>query len=466
MRPKDSSRPHSEDNAEMTEVQMLRTHPLDFLKERVRGYVAILLLLLLPLLPVQGQVSDGSEDVEVSVLTCSPGQEVYSLYGHTAIRVRNRLTGKDEVYNYGVFDFNSDFFIWNFVLGKTDYLCVSIPWEYFQLEYRHRGSSITAQVLRLTPEETTAICNALAENVKPQNAVYRYNYLTNNCTTRVMDLVEACVQGQVVYSWHEEPLTYRQLIHKYTENHLWAREGNDVLLGADVDTILCHRATCFLPEYYMDALAGAQVRNEFKDTRPLVAETITLLHARAASSVSPENRFPLTPMQLGWGIFAFFLIVFALEAYTHRVCWPLDLLIMLAHGLAGCMILFVFLFSEHPTLDSNWLVGILNPIPLLLLPSVAKAAWHGRPSIWHPLMAVWMALYLLFMPWIPQHMCSMTVPLVLTLLVRQIPYIMLFGIVPQKAAKHSEAPKTAPTSKSTTSSKSNSKSTSTSKHSK
>lgn len=361
------------------------------------------------------------ENTEVSVLTCSPGDEVYSLYGHTAIRVRNG--NADLVFNYGVFDFNTDYFIWKFVLGQTDYMCAAVPWKYFVREYEERGSSVTAQVLNLTEVEAEAIRMRLMDNIRPQNRVYRYNYLTNNCTTKVMDLVEECVDGSLVYSWHEEPVTYRQLLHRYTELHPWAREGNDLLLGAEVDTLLSHRATCFLPEYYMDALSAAVVRNDFQDTRKLVSRTDTLVGARKISERTSQE-FPFTPMQLGWGVFAIGFLVMCLELWTHRMFWPLDILLMLAHGLAGCLILFVFLFSEHPTLDSNWLVGILNPIPLILLPSVTKAAWYHRTSLWHHFMAVWMALYLLFMPWMPQQMCVLALPLTATLLTRQISYIL------------------------------------------
>ncbi len=406
--------------------------------------ILLLLSLILVLLPVKVQGAGGN--VEVSVLTCSPGGEVYSLYGHTAIRVRTADDGTDLVFNYGVFDFDTRFFLWKFVLGHTDYMCAVVPWEYFVREYEARGSSVTAQVLNLTDSEAWAVRARLMDNIKPQNRVYRYNYLTNNCTTKVMDLVESCIEGTVVYSWHEEPLTYRGMIHQYTASHLWAREGNDLLLGSDVDTLLSHRAACFLPEYYMDALSEAAVRNDFQDTRKLLRETVTLVEARAPRAVA-DRGFPLTPMQLGWGIFGAGLLLMVLEMLLHRMFWMLDVVIMLLHGLAGCLILFVFLFSAHPTLDSNWLVGILNPVPLFLLPAVTKAAWHGRFTIWHHLMAVWMALYILFMPWMPQQMCTLALPLTATLLSRQVSYTLYYGRSAAPAAAPREEEEETPAAK-------------------
>lgn len=367
-----------------------------------------------------------SPEIEVSVLTCSPGQQVYSLYGHTAIRVTDRRADTDLVFNYGVFDFNSEYFLWRFVLGRTDYICMAAPWEYFVREYEDRGSSVVAQVLNLTPEEALKVRDYLYNNIREENRVYRYNFLTNNCTTRVMDCLDSCVEGQIVYSWQEEHKTYRSILHEYTQKFPWAQEGNDALLGANVDTLLCYRATCFIPEYYMHALSQAVVRNEFRDTRQLVRETLTLVEARP-SAVKEMPGFPLTPLEAGWVIFVIALVIMLLEFLTRKMFWPLDVVLLLLHGLAGCLILFVFLFSSHPALDSNWLVGVLNPLPLIALPFVTKAAWHDRSTLWHYFMVVWLAVFMLFMPWMPQHMCVLAVPVIATLLSRHISYILHYG---------------------------------------
>jgi hypothetical protein len=351
---------------------------------------------------------------------------VYSLYGHTAIRVQDMDRGTDHVFNYGVFDFNTEHFVWRFVLGETDYICMVSPWEYFVREYELRGSSVVSQVLNLTDAEAMRISEYLYRNIRKENCVYRYNFLTNNCTTRVMDCVESCIGGNVVYSWKEDPLTYRQILHEYTSVSPWNQAGNDLLLGADVDTVLSHRATCFIPEYYMTALEGSVVRNEFQDTRKLVLETQTIVPSNQAA-VKKQTVFPLTPAELGWVAFAISLVVMLMEFMTRRMFWLLDVLLMLLHGLAGCVILFVFLFSSHPTLDSNWLVCVLNPLPLIALPFVVKAAWNDSRTLWHHLMAVWLASFLLFLPWIPQQMSVLVVPMLLTLLCRQVSYIFHYG---------------------------------------
>lgn len=367
--------------------------------------------------------AEESGKIEVSVLTCSPGQEVYSLYGHTAIRVQDGEDGTDLVFNYGIFDFNSEHFVWRFVLGRTDYMCMAMPYANFIREYSERGSNVVAQTLALTDDEALKVRDYLRRNILKENRVYRYNYLTNNCTTRVMDCIDACVEGTLVYSREGGSRTYRQIMHEYTASYPWVQDGEDLLLGSNVDTLLSPRATCFVPEYYFKALSGAVVRKEFEDTRCLVRETVDVVVASPVRTHAGEE-FPLSPTEFGWLCFGVGIFIMCAEYFSRRMFWLLDVVLMLAHGLAGSLILFMFLFSEHPTLDSNWLVAVLNPLPLVALPFVVKAAWNERRTLWHHFMAVWLAVFLLFIPWMPQQMGMLVVPVLATLLVRQVSYLL------------------------------------------
>ena len=109
------------------------------------------------------------DSIRASLITCSPGQEVYSLYGHTALRLQNYTTGEDLVFNYGMFSFKQSHFIWRFVRGQCDYMVAPIPWQYFTREYEQRGSSITEQVLNLTQEEANRMYQKMLEECKPEN---------------------------------------------------------------------------------------------------------------------------------------------------------------------------------------------------------------------------------------------------------------------------------------------------------
>ena len=371
-------------------------------------------------------VAQSPSHTEVSVITCSPGDEVYSLYGHTAIRLRDEARGLDIAVNYGVFDFNTDHFAWKFVLGETDYMCMAVPWHFFIDEYRQRGSSVKAQVLNLTEEETDSLVRYLDWNLKPENCIYRYNYLTDNCTLRVMDCVERAIKGRIVYSWDTDRLTYRDIIHDYTNGSPWAQVGNDILLGCDVDTILSSRAKCFVPDYYSSALNGALIRDLVADTRPMVRRTEMLLEASVPAGAQQDS-FPVAPVIAVWGLFAVLCLIALIEYRTGYMLWPLDFVLLTAHGVAGAILLFVFFFSQHPALDTNWQVWLLNPLPLLAMPFVVRDAWKRQCCIWHYILAAMILSFLVFTPWIPQKYSVITIPLALALVTRPVSYIIRYG---------------------------------------
>ena len=156
--------------------------------------------------------SQTSDSIEVSLLTCAPGTEVYSLYGHTAIRYHDLRTGEDLAFNYGVFNFKKPFFSLRFLFGLTDYELGVCPYRYFAEEYRRRGSQVTEQVINMTTDEKAALYKALAENYKPENREYRYNCLYDNCTTRARDMIVGNIRGKVRYISGEQKQTFREIL--------------------------------------------------------------------------------------------------------------------------------------------------------------------------------------------------------------------------------------------------------------
>ena len=150
-------------------------------------YIIILIFDTLSLLPAYSMHNDS---IQFSLLTCSPGTEIYSLFGHTAIRYRNFTQNRDLVFNYGMFSFSTPNFIYRFVKGETDYQLGINTFESFETEYYFRGSKVYQQVLNLTDAEKLELEKLLFENYRPENRVYRYNYFYDNCTTRARDQIE------------------------------------------------------------------------------------------------------------------------------------------------------------------------------------------------------------------------------------------------------------------------------------
>lgn len=338
--------------------------------------------------------SGARAEMKISVLTCSPGEEVYALYGHTALRCRDISTGKDEVYNYGIFDFNAPNFMWRFILGETDYMVGRVSYRDFVPEYEMRGSGIVEQVLNLTEEEAWRLYSLLQDNMKPENRVYRYRYLDCNCTTKARDKVLEALKGSGTVTYKGKPVTagtYRNALNAPIESNPWYTFGINLLLGADVDKTPSREQMQFLPENFMNDLAGAYIVSPDGTERKLVAETNILLQGKKKSAAR-NNFTPFNTMML---LLLCTFIAMLCELRKRKTYWGVDIALMLLQGLPGLLLLFMALFSQHPAVGNNWLLLLLNPLALVLLPMlVCRIRKHGDMRIaW--VQVAFVALFLL-----------------------------------------------------------------------
>ena len=329
-------------------------------------------------MPVEAQGKTDSmetmDSVEVSLLTCSPHEEIYSLYGHTAIRYHDMRTGEDWAFNYGVFNFNKPFFVLRFALGITDYELGVIPFDIFKQEYIKFGSQVTEQVINMNAKEKHKIYDALKENYLPQNKIYRYNYYYDNCTTRARDMIERCLDGKVEYTARKNYTpSYREMIHEHTKGHPWAEFSNDLCLGfkSDIKTNLHQQQ--FLPENLMHDFDHAKIYSNGV-FRPLVKEKRVVVEP--GLQIIAEG-FPLTPMQCACILLCVSLLIIGFEYKKKKTCKVWDVFLMTINGLAGIIILALF-FSEHPTTSTNLQILLISPLPLFFLPSVIR----GRKTIY------------------------------------------------------------------------------------
>ena len=322
----------------------------------------------------QGPGSD-TDSIEVSLLTCAPGNELYSLYGHTALRYHDLRTGEDWAFNYGVFNFKKPHFALRFVFGLTDYELGVIPYDVFQKEYAREGRAVTEQVINLSESEKERLFVALADNSRPANKTYRYNFYYDNCTSRARDMIERCIDGTIEYPQHagSERVTYRQMVHEKTAGHPWAAFGDDICLGAKSDIAVDSRAQQFLPDNLMRDFAKAMIVAD-EARRPLVKCTRVAVDATLPPA---ESSFPLRPWQCATILLAASLAIAAIEMKRQKAVKAWDILLLTCISAAGTVIV-ALLFSQHPTTSTNLQVLLLNPLPLFFLPSLAK----GRLAYW------------------------------------------------------------------------------------
>ena len=373
-----------------------------------------------------GSVSDS---VRVSLLTCAPGSEIYSLFGHTALRYENPAKGEDWVFNYGLFSFDTPNFVYRFVKGETDYQLGVIPYRYFEGEYAMRGSSVYQQELNLTDKEKENVIRLLRENYLPANRVYRYNYFYDNCTTRARDKVEQGIEGKVVYPESEKMCSFRSIVREYTAGHEWSAFGIDLCLGSEADESIDERKQMFSPFYMLEYARGAMIHRA--DTIvPFVKEEKLLLDFSSKDEGVFEKDEDISlpspwACALIWWVLTF--VVTALGIKNGKVYWLWDILLFGAQGLAGCIIAFLFFFSIHPTVGSNWLLMILNPLPLLYMPFMIYKAIKGKTDVFHVINTMVLLLFIILMPIVQQKFNVTVLPLALNLLTCSVGHLIIYN---------------------------------------
>jgi hypothetical protein len=339
------------------------------------SFVYILVSMLVCFTPAKAQLSETtpSDSIEISLLTCTPGPVAYSMYGHSALRVNNYTDELDLVFNYGVFDYNEDNFVFKFLKGETDYLLGAEYTHGFFDRYKEEGAGVLEQVLNLTREECNNLNALLMENLEPDNRVYRYNWLYNNCTTRAQDMIEKSIQGTVRYLAADREQTARAILHEFNKVDRWMEFGENFILGYELDRQLTKRQQMFIPSLFAAEVDSAVIVRHDGTTVPLVRETRHPI----------ERTSEVRPPQFDWPMLTFVLLFVAyavagiFELRRVKTFVWIDMVMSVLVGLAGLLITFLFFFSEHAGVDSNILIIIINPLTFAFIPFLLRR--HTQP---------------------------------------------------------------------------------------
>lgn len=325
------------------------------LKRSIHIFVALLLALTAQ---ATSLLSDSSA---VYLLTCSPGEALYERYGHTALLVQDPVMGIDEVYNYGIFDFETEHFYWRFVRGETYYQLGRQHTGSFVRTYTYGNRRVNIQQLNLTLDQREALYRALLTNYLPENRVYLYNFVFDNCATRPFLLLMRVIGGNdstAVSSAFTGAtgMTYRTFIRHYTPQGSWGDLGINLIFGPRADKQMTDAERLFLPEEVMWYLHEAR----FADGTPLV---------------SAENIRPFEVEHIPWyktwyfGLSLLFVALVVLSYYDrrrHRRTRWVDYILYGVYALLLVLVIFLTFFSVHP------LVGFGSY--LLIIPSLHLCA--------------------------------------------------------------------------------------------
>ncbi len=296
--------------------------------------------------------------LQISLLTATPGEELYSTFGHSALRVTDSMQGTDIIFNYGTFDFDDPDFYSKFVRGKLLYFVSVDDFENFIYQYQYEKRGITEQVLNLTCNEKNKLYNALIENSKEENKYYKYDFVYDNCTTRLRDIVENESDEKLVTKNIRpfEGVSFRNLIHEYLDrgNQYWSKFGIDMVLGMPLDKELTNKEAMFLPDYLLYAFDSTT-----KDGKPLVQQKKELL----PPLIDYENKAIFTPLVVFTILMLFVLIAsFMANKKIQSALTIFDFIFFLLCGLIGLLILFMWFGTEHQTAKNNFNIWWALPL--------------------------------------------------------------------------------------------------------
>lgn len=365
-----------------------------------------------------------TDTISVSLLTATPGKQIYERFGHTGIRIHVPSKKFDGVYHYGLFSFSDPNFEYRFMKGKTDYMIGCMHYHDFLTMYALRGSGVRELKLNLTQEEARNLFDALLVNILPENQTYRYSFLYDNCATRPLEIILRNLRGEVTIASLEEPIpTFRNLIHECTAQDKWVMFGLDLILDGEVDDKISLPNKPFLPHITEQIFQTASiVRGGVEES--LSSVPVEVLAARVEEKDSSIFDY-ITPNVLSITLLLLVIVASGVEIRRVKHNKTLDTIIFAICGILGVVIFFLMLFSEHPAVSSNLNAIWLHPIWLVVIPLIWIRKAQKFLYCYHFINFALLLLYFIIAIFATQYIEFATFMFVGILLVRSITYILL-----------------------------------------
>ena len=363
-------------------------------------------LLLKAQLP-QG-VTDTSR-MQISLLTCTPGEELYATFGHSALRVIDSNSVTDLVYNYGTFDFNDPNFYTKFVKGQLKYNLSVEYFSDFKFNYQAENRGIKEQILNLSDTEKIKLRRALNENLKEENRYYLYDFFLDNCTTRLRDLIFTAAEPQQQLP-APMPVTYtfRNAIHYYLDlqKKYWSKLGIDLLLGKPTDAVMTVKQQEFLPDNLEQVLD--------KIEQPKLVKSSTNLYIVNAAKQKTEW---FTPNNCFWGLLILFVLLGISKNKTlQKINTILDGMLLLICGLLGILFLFMWWGTDHSMTKENF--NLLWALPTHFIFVWFLNSQNKKIKYYFLFTAILSLLTLIFWELLPQQLNVSLIPVVILIMYR------------------------------------------------
>ncbi len=384
---------------------------------KLTSFKILLLLVLIATIDNFAWGQNLSQSTEISLLTCSPGDELYSLFGHSALRIKDTDNKVDIVFGYGNFDFNTPNFYTKFARGKLDYMLSYSSINRFEKVYTYEKRGIVEQILQLDSIEKQQLFDAILDNYKPENRYYKYDFLFDNCSTRIRDIVKANINGKLVFNNEApSPKSYWNLLDPFMAKSRWIFLGIHLALGFPCDDIASPYQYMFLPDNMMNGFAQAKIIRGDTQT-DLVKSTKLLLEPKIQAHTTKWYKRPVSIFGI-IAIIGLFLSLYYSE--KKKNLFVFDTILFALTGFLGWVIIFLWFFTDHQATGPNWNIIWAFPLhfPLAFILLRKRVNWFSYYYfLFH---IVILSLILAVWPFFPQSFPNEILPFVVLLFIRSI----------------------------------------------
>lgn len=356
-----------------------------------------------------------SDEADISIITCGPDpNELYSAFGHSAVRVTDPVNRIDYAFNYGVFDFDQPNFYLNFARGRNYYMLAVYQYQDFEWAYKRDGRFIHEQVLQLTPAQKAKVFNFLMWNAQPENRTYRYDYYHDNCATRIRDiLVDQLGDDLIVDSTFFEPVhSFRQKTGEYLDPIPWGDLGIDICLGLPIDRTMYANEYMFLPDYI----------EAFVDNMKIKADSgwVDLVKEKRINNEATVEAWdsPIHP----WVAFSFLLVIIVVISMydwkQKKLSRWFDVIVFTAAGLIGLLLFVLWLFTDHHDAARNFNLLWAFPLHFFAGLLLLRNRTHRLLRSYFLLCTVILSITIVFWWALPQQLNVYLIPIAMGLTIR------------------------------------------------
>lgn len=378
----------------------------------MRRLLSILLFLLLtgPL----HATTQSKDSTEIFLLTCLPGRDVTTIYGHSAIRIVNTSYGLDSVFSWGVYDFSAPHFAWKFASGRQKFRIDGDSYSRFLEEYFLEQRSVILQKINLTNNEKERIIGLINNNMKPENKFYLYDFFYDNCSSRVRDIIEKTIGERLIYpkQYIKDQLSFRGMINKAQTPMPWLTFGTDLLIGSSGDKKAEFRDQMFLPEGLMRNLSLMMVKNT-DNLIPLLQRPETVLDF---NSITPNKKVIFSPLYI-FSTLLIIIIILSISIKCQKSIDFIDKLLFFIFSILSILMVFFSFFADHQAMKMNFNIFWLNPF--LIIAFITLFTKNKNP-IWFRILVLTSSGFLFSVAIIPQSINLAFIPIILILIIRSI----------------------------------------------